>query len=148
GRVLRSGRVPTLEVRAGMIVGCGSASWQIVRDLAARLPAMVLPRWLRSRSEPVAIDDVIIALASGARVPLPCSRSFDLPGPEIMSYRETLMRTAHLLGHKHMPVVDVPLLSPMLSSQWIRLVTMADWSVARSLVQGLTSDLLARSDEY
>jgi uncharacterized protein YbjT (DUF2867 family) len=148
GRVLRSGRVPTLELRAGMIVGYGSASWQIVRDLAARLPAMVLPRWLRSRSEPVAIDDVIVALASGARVPLPESRSFDLPGPEIMSYRETLMRTARLLGHERVPVVDIPVLTPMLSSQWIRLVTMADWSVARSLVLGLTSDLLARGDEY
>lgn len=148
GRVLRSGRVPTLELRAGMIVGRGSASWQIVRDLASRLPAMVLPRWLRSRSEPVAIDDVISALATGARVALPQSRSFDLPGPETMTYRETLLRTARLLGHTRVPVVDVPVLSPMLSSQWIRLVTMADWSVARSLVLGLTSDLLARGDAY
>ena len=70
GRVLRRGRVPTLELRAGMIVGYGSASWQIVRDLSARLPAMVLPRWLQSRSQPVAIDDVIVALATAARAPL------------------------------------------------------------------------------
>jgi uncharacterized protein YbjT (DUF2867 family) len=149
GRVLRDGgQIPTLELRAGMIVGYGSASWQIVRDLAARLPAMVLPRWLQTRSQPVAIDDVIVALATGARIPLESSASFDLPGPEIMTYRETLLRTAELLGHRRLVTVDVPVLSPMLSAQWIRLVTMADWSVARELVQGLTSDLLARSDAY
>jgi len=148
GRVLRSGRVPALELRAGMIVGYGSASWQIVRDLAARLPAMVLPRWLQTRSQPVAIDDVIVALASGLRVPLTVSQSFDLPGPQIMTYRETLVRTAALLGHTRLVAVDVPVLSPMLSSQWIRLVTRADWSVARELVEGLTHDLLARDDEY
>ena len=67
GRVLRAGQVPVLELRAGMIVGYGSASWQIVRDLAARFPAMVLPRWLQTRSQPVAIDDVIVALATGLR---------------------------------------------------------------------------------
>ena len=150
GRVLRSerSRVSTLELRAGMIVGYGSTSWQIVRDLAARLPAMILPRWLQTRSQPVAIDDVIVALATGARIPLEGSASFDLPGPEIMTYRETLLRTAELIGHRRPVTVDVPLLSPMLSAQWVRLVTMADWSVARELVQGLSSDLLARSDEY
>jgi uncharacterized protein YbjT (DUF2867 family) len=99
GRVLRSGRVPALELRAGMIVGYGSASWGIVRDLAARLPAMVLPRWLRTRSQPVAIDDVIVALASGLRLPLTASQSYDLPGPEVMTYRETLVRTRTARPH-------------------------------------------------
>jgi uncharacterized protein YbjT (DUF2867 family) len=148
GRVLRAGRVPTLELCAPMIVGFGSVSWRIVRDLAARLPAMVLPRWLRSRSEPVGIDDVIVALATGARIPLTGSASFDLPGPEILTYREILVRTARLFGHRHLRVVDVPVLSPELSSQWIRLVTAADWAVSRELVLGLRQDLIARSDEY
>jgi uncharacterized protein YbjT (DUF2867 family) len=148
GRVLRAGRVPALELRAGMIVGYGSASWRIVRDLAARLPAMVLPRWLRRCSQPVAIDDVIVALATGARLQLTTSASFDLPGPEILTYREALARTARVLGHRRLLMVDVPVLSPRLSSQWIRLVTRADWAVTRELVLGLTHDLLARSDEY
>jgi uncharacterized protein YbjT (DUF2867 family) len=148
GRVLRSGRVPALELRAPMIIGFGSASWRIARDLAARLPAMVLPRWLRARSEPVGIDDVIVALATGARLPLTGSASFDLPGPEILSYREVLVRTARLFGHRRLRVVDVPVLSPRLSSQWIRLVTNADWGVARELVLGLTQDLIARNDDY
>ena len=71
-----------------------------------------------------------------------------LPGPEIMSYRDALVRTAYLLGHRRLRVAEVPVLSPRLSSQWIRLVTRADWPVARELVLGLTHDLLARSDEY
>jgi uncharacterized protein YbjT (DUF2867 family) len=148
GRVLRSGSMPALELRAAMIVGYGSVSWRIARDLAARLPAMVLPVWLRSRSQPVAIDDVILALATAARLPLTRSASFDLPGPEILSYREVLRRTARLLGHRRLPVLQVPVRSSNLSSQWIRLVTRADWPVARELVLGLTHDLLARSDEY
>jgi uncharacterized protein YbjT (DUF2867 family) len=148
GRLLRSGGVPTLELRAGMIVGFGSASWRIVRDVAARLPAMVLPRWLRSRSQPVAIDDVIVALATGARLPLARSASFDLPGPEVLSYRDALLRTARLLGHRRLTVAEVPMLSPTLSSQWLRLVTRADWRVTRELVLGLTYDLIARNDDY
>lgn len=148
GRVLRSGAVPALELRAGMIVGYGSASWRIARDLAARLPAMILPRWLRTRSEPVAIDDVLIALTEAATLPLPKSMSFDLPGPQVMSYREVLERTARLLGHRRVPVVEAPVGSPNLSSQWIRLVTSADWAVSHELVLGLTYDLLARSDQY
>jgi uncharacterized protein YbjT (DUF2867 family) len=148
GRVLRSASVPALELRAAMVVGFGSVSWRIVRDLAARLPAMVLPIWLRTRSQPVAIDDVILALATAARLPLDRSASFDLPGPEILSYDEVLRRTARLLGHRRLPMVEVPVRSSNLSSQWIRLVTRADWPVARELVLGLTHDLLARSDEY
>jgi uncharacterized protein YbjT (DUF2867 family) len=148
GRMLRTGGVPALELRAGMIVGFGSASWRIVRDLAARLPAMVLPRWLRSRSQPVAIDDVIVALATGARLPLTRSASYDLPGPEVLSYREVLLRTARLFGHLRLPVAEVPMLSPAMSSQWLRLVTRADWAVARELVLGLTHDLIARNDAY
>ena len=148
GRVLRSGSVPALELRAGMIVGYGSASWRIARDLAARLPGMILPRWLRTRSEPVAIDDVLIALADGVSLPLRSSASFDLPGPAVMSYREILERTARLLGHRRVPVLEAPVGSPNLSSQWIRLVTSADWAVSHELVLGLTHDLLARNDEY
>ncbi len=148
GRMLRSGSVPALELRASMIVGYGSVSWRIVRDLAARLPAMVLPTWMRTRSQPVAIDDVILALAIAARLPLTRSASFDLPGPEILTYREVLRRTARLLGHRRLPMLDIPVHSSNLSSQWVRLVTRADWPVARELVLGLTHDLLARSDEY
>jgi uncharacterized protein YbjT (DUF2867 family) len=148
GEALRDGAVPALELRASMIVGAGSASWRIVRDLAARLPAMVLPRWLRSRTQPVAVDDAVAALVAGLTVPLDRSAAFDLPGPQTLTGRAILEQTAGVLGLRRPRVVEVPLLSPWLSSQWVRLVTRADWSVARELVLGLTSDLVARDERY
>jgi len=148
GETLRAGSVPTIELRASMIVGHGSLSWLIVRDLAARLPVMILPRWLRSRTEPIAIDDVVVALVRALDVPIEANTWFDLPGPDILSGKEFLDRTAVLMG-LHAPLsIDVPFLSPRLSSLWIRMVTRADWSVAREIVIGLTEDLLARDDDF
>lgn len=148
GAALRGGPVPTIELRASMIVGHGSLSWLVVRDLAARLPIMVLPRWLRSRTEPVAIDDVVIALVRALELPLEGSGCFDLPGPEALSGREILDETARVMGLARPRAVAVPLLSPRLSSLWIRAVTRARWSVAREVVVGLTEDLLARDDRF
>lgn len=150
GEVLRAGAVPTVELRSSMIIGHGSVSWLMVRDLAARLPFMVLPRWMSSRTEPVALDDVITALVRALSLPLPDGRSacFDLPGPQVLSGRETLERTARALRLPRPLMIPVPLLSPRLSSHWVRLVTRAEWSVARELVLGLERDLLARSDEF
>jgi uncharacterized protein YbjT (DUF2867 family) len=142
GDTLRQGRVPCLELRASMIVGHGSASWRMVRDLAARLPAMVLPAWLRHRTEPVGIDDVIAALVNAATLPLPESTWEDLPGPEILSGREILTRVAALLGHRPL-IVEVPFVTPRLSSYWIRLVSGVDYPLARELVAGMTSDIIA-----
>ncbi|MCA2981247.1 MAG: NAD(P)H-binding protein [Myxococcaceae bacterium] len=147
GEVLRAGGVPTLELRASMIVGAGSASWKMVRDLALRLPAMVLPRWTRSATCPVAIDDVVTALVAAKDAPLPKSEWFDLPGPEVMTGAEVLSRLAALEG-RVVPALPVPLLSPSLSSWWLKLVTGADFSLARELVLGFTSDLLPRDDRY
>lgn len=147
GEALRAGPVPTLELRAGMIIGVGSASWTIVRDLAARLPAMVLPGWLSYRNEPVALEDVLAALLAGAHVGLPESTWWDIPGPEALSGREILLRLAAVMGRKPL-LLKIPLITPRLSSHWIRLVTRAEYAVARELVEGLTSDLLATRPGY
>ena len=147
GDRLRQGGVPCAELRAGMIVGSGSASWTIVRDLAARLPAMILPLWLENTSQPVAVDDVVAALVAAASVPLPASRIWDLPGPETLSGAEVLLRIAELLGRRPL-IAKVPLISPRLSSHWIRLVTRADYRLAAELVEGLTSDLVARHPAF
>lgn len=148
GEILMSGRVPALELRASMIIGHGSLSFLIVRDLAARLPFMILPRWLDSRTEPIAIDDVLLALVRALDIPLTESQSFDIPGPEILSGREILMRTATALGLREPLVVRVPVLTPGLSSRWVRFVTRAEWRVAREIVIGLTTDLVARDSSY
>lgn len=143
GETLRSGGVSTIELRASMIIGHGSLSWLIVRDLAARLPLMVLPRWLKSRTEPVAIDDIVAALLGSLDAQVEDSAWFGVPGPDILSGREILERTADALGARRPLMVQVPLLSPQLSSHWVRFVTRADWSVAREVVVGLTEDLLS-----
>lgn len=142
GEVLREGPIPCLELRAGMIIGAGSASWTIVRDLAARLPAMVLPAWLTHRSEPVAVDDVVRALLAGLRFDLPGSAWWDIPGPEALAGTDILLRVAAVLGRRPI-LLEVPFVTPRLSSHWIRLVTRADHAVARELVEGLTSDLVS-----
>lgn len=139
GEILRAGEVPTTELRAAMVVGTGGSSWRIVRDLAKRLPAMVLPSWLRNRSSPVFVDDVTIALLGA--LDFEGSGWFDLPGPEVLSHRDLLVRVAKRFGFEPR-MVDVPFVTPRLSSYWIGLVSGADLDLARELVEGLTSDLL------
>ena len=146
GAALRAGPVTALELRASMIVGHGSLSWLIVRDLAARLPFMVLPRWLKSRTQPVAIDDVVIALVRALDLPLTASVWFDIPGPVTLSGKEILQETAQVLSLPSTRTIELPLLSPRLSSLWVRFVTRAEWSVAREVVVGLAEDLLAQDD--
>jgi uncharacterized protein YbjT (DUF2867 family) len=130
-----------------MIIGNGSVSWKIVRDLAVRLPVMLLPKWLESRSCPVALRDVIRALVEARRVPLEGSEWFDLPGPEVLSAREMLAQVGALRGRK-VPMVRVPVLTPRLSSLWLKFVTGADYAIARELVLGLEEDLLPDDARY
>ena len=146
GAALRAGPVSTIELRASMIVGHGSLSWLIVRDLAARLPFMVLPRWLKSRTQPIAIHDVVTALVRAVDLPLAASAWFDIPGPVALSGKQILEETARVMGLGSRRMIEVPLLSPRLSSHWVRFVTRAEWSVAREVVVGLAEDLLARDD--
>lgn len=147
GRILRDRRGSTVELRASMIIGPGSASWRVVRDLAARLPVMLLPAWTQSQTQPVYIDDVVEALYGALTLDEEESCWFDIPGPEVMTVEDILRRTARLLGQDTRRL-RVPLLSPKLSSYWLRFVTGADLNVARELVEGLQSDLLAESDVF
>ncbi len=140
GEILRQGQVPTVELRSAMVVGRGSASWNIVRDLAKRLPVMVLPRWLEHRSWPVDITDVVFALVSALHMPLTESACYDLPGPERLTHRQLLERVSAIMGRQPL-MIGVPLVTPVLSSVWIGLVTRASWTLARELVAGLASDL-------
>ncbi len=147
GEILRAGPVPAIELRASMVIGSGGASWQIVRDLASRLPAMLLPRWLRSRTRPVALEDVIAALVAAAELPLQGSAWFDLPGPVILTGRQILERIAALEGRR-LWALDLPLLTPQLSALWLRLVTRTDFSLARELVVGMQEDLLPKDERF
>lgn len=146
GEILRSGAISTIELQASMIIGAESESWRIVRDLAMRLPVMVLPRWLESRTQPIAIEDVTFALCEALELEHDGSLVAAVPGPEILTGREILERIARLRGMSPR-IIEVPLITPRLSSYWIRLVTRADFRVARQLVEGLTDDLVADEDD-
>lgn len=143
GEILRSSRVRVVELRASMVIGYGSASWQIVRDLAVRLPVMVLPRWLGSRTCPVALDDVVHALLAAADLQVEHNLWFDLPGPEMMNGQQILERIAALRGRRFL-ALKVPFLTPRLSALWLRLVTRTDFNLAKELVLGLEDDLLPK----
>jgi uncharacterized protein YbjT (DUF2867 family) len=147
GEILRSGKVSTVELQATMVVGPGSESWRMVRDLAARLPVMLLPRWLENRSQPIYIDDVTAAIRLALTLDQEGSAAYPLPGPETLSAREILRRTAQLMG-LYPPMFGVPVLTPYLSSFWIALVTRANQRIARQLVEGLRSDLVAPDDGF
>lgn len=147
GEILRAGSVQTIELRASMVIGNGSTSWQIVRDLGMRLPFMVLPRWLKSRTRPVGIDDVVVALVSASTLVLQASTWFDVPGPEVMTGRQILERIGALRGRQIL-AIEIPFLTPRLSALWLKLVTRADFAVARELIMGLSEDLLPKDERF
>ena len=150
GKTLRSGRVPTIELRASMIIGHGSLSWLIVRDLAARLPFMILPRWLESRTEPVGIDDVSTALLGALTLTL-TQRSLFHSGPRghAMTGKNVLESAprSYWAGASRRWCRCL-FLTPRLSSHWVRFVTRANWDVAKEIVVGLNGDLLAPDRRY
>lgn len=147
GERLRSGKPSAIELRAAMIIGVGSESWMIVRDLAMRLPVMVLPRWMASRSSPIAVGDVVEALVAAISDPTKESVAFDLPGPEVLPAREILERVSKMAGFRAV-MIPVPVLSPSLSVRWLRFVSRADYGIASQLVAGLTSDMIPKSPGY
>jgi uncharacterized protein YbjT (DUF2867 family) len=135
-------RVPELVyVRAAMIIGPGSASFEMLRHLVRRLPVMVTPRWVETRSQPVAVGDVVQALAGVAGL-RDVPGELQLGGADVMSYREMMSRAAGLLGRRPPRIVTVPVLSPRLSSYWVSLVTPVETGVVRPLVDGLKSEMV------
>jgi uncharacterized protein YbjT (DUF2867 family) len=142
GKLLRQGTVPVTELRAAIIVGAGSASFEIVRDLAKRLRVMVCPRWVRSRCEPIVMHHVIAYLVGVLRVPQSVGQVLEIGGGEILTYEEMLRQCAEVMGKKIL-IFRVPVLSPRLSSYWLNLITSVPMAVARPLVEGLRNDVVA-----
>jgi uncharacterized protein YbjT (DUF2867 family) len=143
--ILGSTGVPVTTLRAGIIVGHGGISWEMTRQLVEHLPLMVTPRWVRTRTQPIAVLDVIRYLLGVLDAPLATSRSFDIGGPEILQYVDMLRRVAAIEG-RHMFVVPVPLLTPRLSSRWLSLVTDVDAPTGRSLIDSMSNEVIVRDD--
>lgn len=146
GRILRTGRAQVIEIRAGMIVGPGSAAWEVIRDLVNHLPIMITPRWVRSRSTPIALENLLVYLTGVAKMPLQGDLILEVGGPEAYTY-EQMMRIYGDLVDRPPRILDVPLLTPTLSSYWLRLITSVPSRVAGALIQGLSHDLIADDAE-
>ena len=142
GDVLRHGSVPVTEVRAGMIVGPGSAAYEVIRDLVNYLPVMVTPRWVQSRSTPIALDNLLDYLIGVARLPETAGRIYDVGGPETLTYEQLMRQYGEICG-KRFWLLSLPVLTPRLSSYWLKLVTAVPTNIARALIDGLEHDVIA-----
>jgi len=137
--------VPVTTLRAGIIIGHGGISWEITRQLVENLPAMITPRWVRTKTQPIAIADVVRYLVAVLDLPVAAGRTFEIGGPEVLEYTEMMHRLAVLEGRRRL-VIPVPLLSPSLSSWWLALVTNIDIRTGRSLVDSMINEVVVRDD--
>jgi uncharacterized protein YbjT (DUF2867 family) len=143
--LLGSGGVPVTTLRAGIIVGHGGISWEITRQLVEHLPIMVTPCWVQTRTQPIAVADVVRYLVGVLEVPEAAARAFDIGGPDVLAYVDMMRRVAAIQG-RPLLVVPVPLLSPQLSSLWLSLVTDVDAQTGRSLVDSMINEMVVRED--
>jgi uncharacterized protein YbjT (DUF2867 family) len=135
--------VPVTVLRAAVVIGHGSISWEITRQLVDHLPAMITPRWVKTRTQPIALPDVVRYLVGVLDHPDARGRVFEIGGPDVMRYIDMLERAARIQG-KRLPHIDVPLLTPALSSGWLALVTDVDLATARNLVDSMTNEVIVR----
>jgi hypothetical protein len=146
-RIFLDGPVPAVVLRAAVIIGSGSASFEMLRYLTERLPVMVTPRWVRTRIQPVAIRDALRFLVTAATMPGRKNRPFDIGGPDIVTYAEMMQRYAGAAGLRRRVIVPVPLFSPSLSSHWVGLVTPVPGAIARPLVESLRNEVVCSEDD-
>lgn len=144
GRILAAGRVPVTVFRAAMIIGSGSASFEILRYLVDRLPVMITPRWVGTRCQPIGIRNVLHYLVACLEVPETLGASFDIGCPEVVSYRELMRIYAEEAGLPKRLIIPVPVLTPRLSSYWIHLVTPVPAAIARPLAEGLSNPVVCQ----
>ncbi len=143
-QVLQAGG-PTTVLRAGIVIGDGGISWEILRQLVERLPAMITPRWVQTRCQPIGIDDVLHILVGVLGDARTIGETFEIGGPTVLTYREMLHTVARITGRRRL-IVPVPLLSPALSSHWLRVITNVDIATARALVDSMTNEVVAHDD--
>ncbi len=134
---------PTTALRAGIVIGDGSISWEILRQLVLRLPVMITPRWVETRTQPIGLEDALVYLTGVLGRPETIGEVFEIGGPEPLTYRRMMLTVGRLLGRR-LVIVPVPLLSPNLSSLWLQLITDVDLTTARALVDSMTNEVVVR----
>jgi uncharacterized protein YbjT (DUF2867 family) len=145
GRRLASTSVPVTTLRAAIVIGRDSAAFETIVSLVDRLPAMITPRWVSTRTQPIALDDVVAYLAGVCGREEALGQELDVGGPEVMTYREMMERIA-VLRSKRPFIVEVPVLTPYLSSLWLHVVTPVKAGIARPLIEGLRNETVAHDD--
>lgn len=143
GDVLRSSGIETIELRAAMIIGSGSISFEMMRYLTERLPVMIAPRWVTTRSQPIGVRDVLAYLVAALELPAGKSRVYEIGGADVLTYRDMMMRYAKL-RHLHRKIVVVPFFTPRLSSYWVHLITPISARLAQPLILGLHNEVVVR----
>jgi uncharacterized protein YbjT (DUF2867 family) len=144
--VLAGGDYELTTLRAAIIIGSGSVSFEMIRQLSGRLPVMITPRWVRNECQPIAIDDVVAYLVEVLAAPGTAGEVFEIGGPDVMTDGEMLRTTARAAGGREPFIVPVPVLTPRLSSYWVALMTDVDFRVARPLIDGLKNPVVVRDD--
>ncbi|MEI7032305.1 SDR family oxidoreductase [Streptomyces pratensis] len=147
GRLLLDSGVPTAVLRAAIVIGSGSASFEMLRYLTERLPLMITPSWVRTRIQPVAVRDVIRYLVGSATLPAEVNRTFDIGGPDVMTYRDMMQHYARVAGLPRRLILPVPVLTPALSSHWVGLVTPVPGSIARPLTESLRHEVVCHEHD-
>ncbi|MEU9916680.1 SDR family oxidoreductase [Streptomyces sp. NPDC051001] len=147
GRILLASGVPTTVLRAAVVIGSGSASFEMLRYLTERLPVMVTPSWVRTRIQPVAVRDVLRALVGSARMPAEVNRAFDIGGPDVLTYREMMTGYAAVAELPRRIILPVPVLTPGLSSHWVGLVTPVPAAIARPLAESLRHEVVCHEHD-
>lgn len=145
GEILRSAPFATTFLRAAVIFGAGGASFEMIRSLVEHLPIMITPRWVSTKCQPIAVGDVISYLTGCLHEERTAGDTFDIGGPEILTYREMMERFAAIEGRR-MLIIPVPVLTPKLSSYWIGLVTPIKPSIAMPLIEGLANEVICRDN--
>jgi uncharacterized protein YbjT (DUF2867 family) len=143
GQILRASGIEAIEFRAGMIVGAGSTSYQLMKSLTDRLPIMICPRWLATATQPIAVDDVLAYLLTAKELPPGESRIFEIGGPDAVTYSDLIREYSRQTGLRRW-LISVPVLTPYLSGLWLALVTPATYEVGRHLIEGLKSPTVVR----
>ncbi len=145
GGILRAGRAELASLRAGIVVGAGSSSFEMMVQLAEHLPVMICPRWISSRCQPIALADLVRYLVGCQTVDLGDPGSLDAGGPEVLTYAEMLLRTGAALGRRP-ALLEVPRFTPSLSSHWVAYITSVPAGVARPIIEGMLSDAVCADD--
>ena len=143
---LRSG-VPTVVLQAAVILGSGSASFEMLRYLTERLPVMIAPRWVHNRVQPIAVRDVLRYLLGAATLPGQVNRTFDIGGPDVLTYLQMMQRYARVAGLPRRRILPAPVLTPQLSSHWVNLVTPVPRSIAAPLIESLVHEVVCREHD-